>query len=96
MGRDSRTGKGGRKGGAPVKPRITVHADGRIGQPDIFQYKLEDGTLLNVPPRAGVPLRPYTLVIHDKEKYEALRSSGWVYSPEHRGSVTMLDARRTS
>ena len=96
MGRADRAGKGGGKGRATVKRRITVHADGRIGQPDIFQYRLLDGTMVNVPPKVGVPRQPYTLVVYDPAKFTALQKSGWFYSPEHRGHSTRLDARRTS
>lgn len=83
---------------------MTISADGRAGFPDIFQYKLEDGTMLDVPPTTSHPVGikgktmsvPYTLVVYDEEKFRALRCSGWLYSREHRGPVTWLDARITS
>lgn len=111
MGQDSRTGKGGGKGGAPVKPRFTVHADGRVGRPDIFRYRLQDGTLVDVPPtydthpdldaekkrRKNRPSLPYTFIVYDMKKFTALQKSGWIYSPEHTGRLgKRFDARRTS
>ena len=86
-------------------PRVVVHADGRIGVPDIFQYRLDDGTMLDVPPtteshpaniRGRRVSRPYALVIYDPAKYNALQKSGWLYSPEHRGHHERFDGRKTS
>ena len=86
--------------------------DGRIGIPSVLEYELEDGTKVPVPPtwkthpdleidKQGRPRRslPFKQVVYDREKYDFLLRTGWVYGPEHCGKYRQrppVDNRRTS
>ena len=74
-------------------------SDGRIGIPSVFEYELLDGTRLPIPPTWKThpdhkkakqghirPSLPYKIIVHDREKYDHLLKTGWVYSPEHVGN----------
>lgn len=57
----------------PAYRRAVMVADGRIAFPDIIQYRIRDGQVLDVPP---LDAQPYTPVIHDRAAEHDLRRSG--------------------
>lgn len=92
------------------KELFVKQPDGRVGIPSVFEYELLDGTRLPVPPKWKThpdPEKhmkaytrhsvPYKVIVHDRQKYDHLLKTGWVYGPEHWGkSGPLVDNRRTS
>lgn len=85
-----------------MKPRYRILADGRAKPiaPDVVQYELRDGTLLDYAPDQvthpdpswiGTPRSlPFTRIVHDLDAYERLDRAG--YFREREEGVT--DERR--
>lgn len=78
----------------PAMPARKVYPSGRIGWPDVCQYRPRDreGVLLDLPPP-----EPHHVVVHDLPAYELLVATGRILAPEHTGraAAAMVDNRKT-
>lgn len=80
----------------PAMPAPKVYPSGRIGWPDVCQYRPRDreGVLLDLPPP-----EPHTVIVHAgrQAEYDLLVATGRILAPEHTGraGAPLVDNRKT-